>query len=576
MQARWLTRINEQTGAEEKFYPYTHKDAVVGLSEALTEQMDALNELCNYVTPQMFGAKADGVTDDTEAIQRALDDSSCVYFPDGTYMINASYSGYGYESNGGIKPKSNQTIIMSKNATLKALASPTSFYNIINLFQVDNVTIIGGKVEGDREYHVGTDGEHGHGIAIRACNNITIDGVESFNCWGDSVDIGYGGIANCNNIRIYDCKLHDSRRQGISITGVNGAIIRGCEIYNINGTNPQYGIDIEPDGDIGITENIVIDSCYIHDNVGGSIVIAEVTNSIKSVSITNCNLDKLRCGYGEDVKINNCTIDEIQLVGDHVTCTNSYIGIVTLVGGNGNFTNCEFADETVQRIIVSDLSKYPNRYTKLLSFNGCRFKTSNTSDYLMFMKNMSSLTDDIPTEKTIKFDSCKIELNGSCIIANRLPKEILMDNCEVVFETAPYELFQIKNLWKTKLDVRDSSFSWNGDVSYLLGFSSFNNYDVEIYNSKFANSKNLVYCSSSGNTGGKIKMFNNVVSNEKVYNANNFEMILANSIVTKVSQLENDKGYLTSVPSEYVTDTELIAKGYLTLSTLPKYDGGVS
>ena len=35
-------------------------------------------------------------------------------------------------------------------------------------------------------------------------------------------------------------------------------------------------------------------------------------------------------------------------------------------------------------------------------------------------------------------------------------------------------------------------------------------------------------------------------------------------VPTKVSQLTNDKGYLSSVPSEYVTETELNSKGYLT------------
>ena len=35
-------------------------------------------------------------------------------------------------------------------------------------------------------------------------------------------------------------------------------------------------------------------------------------------------------------------------------------------------------------------------------------------------------------------------------------------------------------------------------------------------------------------------------------------------VPTKVSQLANDKNYLTSVPSEYITETELNAKGYLT------------
>ena len=36
------------------------------------------------------------------------------------------------------------------------------------------------------------------------------------------------------------------------------------------------------------------------------------------------------------------------------------------------------------------------------------------------------------------------------------------------------------------------------------------------------------------------------------------------AIPTKVSQLTNDKNYLTSIPSEYITETELNNKGYLT------------
>lgn len=39
---------------------------------------------------------------------------------------------------------------------------------------------------------------------------------------------------------------------------------------------------------------------------------------------------------------------------------------------------------------------------------------------------------------------------------------------------------------------------------------------------------------------------------------------LKTEIPTKVSQLANDSGFLTEVPSEYVTDSELIQKGYQT------------
>lgn len=40
-----------------------------------------------YVTPQMFGAVGDGVADDTEAVQAALDNGGHIYFPAGRYKV---------------------------------------------------------------------------------------------------------------------------------------------------------------------------------------------------------------------------------------------------------------------------------------------------------------------------------------------------------------------------------------------------------------------------------------------------------------------------------------------------------
>ena len=45
------------------------------------------------------------------------------------------------------------------------------------------------------------------------------------------------------------------------------------------------------------------------------------------------------------------------------------------------------------------------------------------------------------------------------------------------------------------------------------------------------------------------------------------------AIPTKVSELENDSNYLTSVPEEYVTETELAGKNYATVSQIPSLDG---
>lgn len=43
------------------------------------------------------------------------------------------------------------------------------------------------------------------------------------------------------------------------------------------------------------------------------------------------------------------------------------------------------------------------------------------------------------------------------------------------------------------------------------------------------------------------------------------------SIPTKVSQLTNDRNYISSIPSEYITENELSAKGYLVQSDLNDY-----
>ena len=65
---------------------------------------------------------------------------------------------------------------------------------------------------------------------------------------------------------------------------------------------------------------------------------------------------------------------------------------------------------------------------------------------------------------------------------------------------------------------------------------------------------------------GKDGLTTSISVNNNVYTHVNGLITLPNypSIPTKVSQLENDKNYLTSIPNEYITETELGNKNYLT------------
>ena len=61
--------------------------------DVITPRVDyltnAVGNLQNYITPQMFGAKADGETDDTNAVQEALNQGGVVYFPRGGYKVTS-------------------------------------------------------------------------------------------------------------------------------------------------------------------------------------------------------------------------------------------------------------------------------------------------------------------------------------------------------------------------------------------------------------------------------------------------------------------------------------------------------
>lgn len=87
-------------------YPYTnfHELNLDWMLEKVKQNSDALKQVpglidkkigdllvsidSQFVTPQMFGAKADGVTDDTDSIESAISASNFVFLPQGTYKIS--------------------------------------------------------------------------------------------------------------------------------------------------------------------------------------------------------------------------------------------------------------------------------------------------------------------------------------------------------------------------------------------------------------------------------------------------------------------------------------------------------
>ena len=209
-----------------------------------------------------YNAKGDGTTNDTVALQKAVDavggTGGTLLVPAGTYMIDASTH---------LLLKANMTLSLAPGATLKAIPNGLEGYAVILVNGVDHVNIVGGVLEGERDNHTGTTGEWGMGLKINNAQHVVVEGVTAKECWGDGF---YVGGASSADVTFCNVIADHNRRQGMSVTSVDGLVVRDSVFKNTAGTLPESGLDIEPNRGETVT-NALVAQCTFTNNAGGGL-----------------------------------------------------------------------------------------------------------------------------------------------------------------------------------------------------------------------------------------------------------------------------------------------------------------
>ena len=132
----------------------------------------------------------------------------------------------------------------------------------------------------------------------------------------------------------------------------------------------------------------------------------------------------------------------------------------------------------------------------------------------------------------------------------------LVDDSEIarLATLTNYDDTEVKNLIATKANSADVYTKTESDAKYLTEHQSLANYATKEELSLKANSSDIpTKTSQLVNDSGYL------TEHQSLEN-----YATKSEIPTLISQLTNDSGYITSIPSEYVTETELESKGYLT------------
>lgn len=207
--------------------------------------------------------------------------------------------------------KSNTDIIL--NSDIKQSVQTSGGKVILNISNVTNVTITGnGSLIGYRDSSTST-GEHTHGIAINNSSYVEISNIKISKCVGDGIYIG--GTNASNNIKITNVSISETFRNGISLINQNNTEITYCTFNNINGTDPQAAIDIEPNPG-NTNNNTKLSNLVIKDCISGILLIGQhgsINNvTIENSSIISDNVNMLRpllIGSSDNTIIRNCNLD---------------------------------------------------------------------------------------------------------------------------------------------------------------------------------------------------------------------------------------------------------------------------
>ena len=198
-----------------------------------------------------------------------------VVLPQGNYLVSEDINDI-YQ--GGIVIFGDTEFVFSEGAVLIMDTNDKWNYCVLRL-NGDNIIVRDGVIVGDRETHVYTPSEddgstahdEGHGICVWENNNVLVDNMEIRELTGDgALVLDATDITFTNNI------IFNNRRQGISIVGGVRIAVQNNEIHHINGTAPQFGIDIEGPG--RVDKDIIIQNNNFHHNAGGDIVNATGEN----------------------------------------------------------------------------------------------------------------------------------------------------------------------------------------------------------------------------------------------------------------------------------------------------------
>lgn len=227
----------------------------------------------NFVFVTEYGAVGDGETNDTAAIQQALDENRCVVIPEGDWVVDY------------LNVPAGTTIMTFGHAT--AIHRAQGVDPNIRIINVVGSNVIIGSLTVVGDIATAT-GEQTHGIYIRAnstngsIDNVVLGDIFGVNIRGDVVYAGAVSGFTLTNLTMGQIVGENVYRNIVAITGADNVTIAG-----IDGEQIGYAaFDIEPEATYVPVNNVSVGAIR-----GRLAAIGSVSSAVKATGISIGTMD---------------------------------------------------------------------------------------------------------------------------------------------------------------------------------------------------------------------------------------------------------------------------------------------
>lgn len=359
--------------------------------------------LSGIYTPEMFGAKGDGVTDDTEAIQKALAfnnvNISKNYLITENLVLHSNLKIFG---GGTITKKVEFNDIYLNHCIFSCTDS--------NNIDINNINLMSNSLA----------------ISVHGCSNVNITNL-IINSEKYSILISDSEKNESNGITISNIKLEND----VTIISSDGIHVDGgCSniyIYNVSGTTGDDFIALNAIEGIRKTiKNVIIDNIKCSGHAGVRIY-GQLNCVIENVSINNSYINS-----DNGIRLTNIVgFTEINLIAptfNNIVFNNCIVNssirnvFLSYINGSVTFNNCTFVTTANPNV-----GFFNSSINSLLIFNSCIFNTNSTA----FIQDcvVGTPPENCNTYGNITLNNCDIKKVFLCFGTNK--KTININNCDI-------------------------------------------------------------------------------------------------------------------------------------------------